>query len=65
MAAMPKRRKGSPSRSGPPRRGHARLGEPEDREGGLSGPPRRGVARLGEPLRLSRGGLHLGMPATA
>ena len=45
---------------GLPRRGHALLGEPEDRECGLSGLLRRGVARLGEPLRLGDGRPRLG-----
>ena len=40
---LPQEEKGSPpKRRGPPRRGYAHLGEPEDKIGGLSGPPRRG-----------------------
>ena len=64
MITTPRRREGSPRRRAP-RCGHARLGEPEDSEGGLFGPPRQGVARLSIPLCLGGGGLRLGVPTTA
>ena len=38
--ATPRHREGLPRRRGPPRRGHAHLGEPKDKAWGLSGPPR-------------------------
>ena len=56
---------GSLRRRGPPRRGHAHLGEHEDNKEGLSSPPRRGIAHLGKPLNLGGGGLRLGVPTTA
>ena len=37
---MPRRREGSPRHKGPPRRGHAHLGEPGDSGEELFGPPR-------------------------
>ena len=40
IGAMPRRKEGSPRSRGPLRRGHARLGEPEDSEDRLSGSPR-------------------------
>ena len=60
----PRRRYGSPRRRGPPRRGHAPIGEPKERKKGPSGSPRRGVACLGEPLRLGEGKLCLSELAT-
>ena len=46
--SLPRRRRCSP------RRGSFRLGEPKDKNWGVSGPPRRGFASLG------KGRLHLG-----
>ena len=62
IGAMPRRREGSPRSRGTLRRGHARLGEPEDIVDRLSGSPRRGVACLSEPLHLGRGKLRLSVP---
>ena len=40
VSSLPRQSEGSLRRRGPPRRGHVRLGEPEDSEDGLFGPPR-------------------------
>ena len=51
IGATLRRREGSPKRRGPPRSGHARLGESGDNGGGLSSSPRRGEARSCSPRR--------------
>ena len=40
IGATPRRRAGLPRRRGPPRHGHARLGEPGDNREALSGSPK-------------------------
>ena len=58
--SLPRQRKCSPRRRGPPRRGNVSLGEPEDGSFEVFGLHKQGFACLGKPLHLGEGRLRLG-----